>query len=312
MEVGDRAHFVFNSTHTLVGLALARTGLDRWNRHAAWTAAIASNLPDLDIAAGLFGMPAYIEYHRGISHAMVAIPVLSFALAVILYKFTGSLWRTFTVALVAMSTHPALDYLNTYGIRPFLPFDETWFYGDAVFIIDPFVDGILILALAAGSLWVRNRPRIAGAALVLVFFYVGGRIGLSDRALSHLGEGPGIGVSPAALNPLRWTGIVDRADEVLLADIHVFSGMRGESLRIPKAPASEAAARAAETRSGKAFSGFARFPVTRVTSTGEGYTVTFFDVRYLRSPQRAFGARIRLDAEFRVLEESLSFNQELH
>ena len=43
---------MFNSTHTFVGLAIARTGAEKWVPHATITAVIASNLPDIDIAAG--------------------------------------------------------------------------------------------------------------------------------------------------------------------------------------------------------------------------------------------------------------------
>ena len=38
-----------------------------------------------------------------------------------------------------MLSHPALDWLNTYGVRFLMPFDGAWFYGDALFIIDPWV-----------------------------------------------------------------------------------------------------------------------------------------------------------------------------
>jgi len=33
--------------------------------------------------------------------------------------------------------HPTLDWLNTYGMRWLMPFSGRWFYGDAVFIVDP-------------------------------------------------------------------------------------------------------------------------------------------------------------------------------
>ncbi len=39
---------MFNSTHTLVGIALSRAGLNRWSSHATATAVVASNFPDVD------------------------------------------------------------------------------------------------------------------------------------------------------------------------------------------------------------------------------------------------------------------------
>ena len=61
--------------------------------------------------------------------------------------------------------HPLLDWLNTYGVRFLMPFDGTWFYGDALFIIDP---GVWLLAgltvvLASSATWANAagwaRPR---------------------------------------------------------------------------------------------------------------------------------------------------------
>ena len=41
------------------------------------------------------------------------------------------------IAFLGVWSHPLLDWLNTYGIRLLMPFNDTWFYGDTLFIIDP-------------------------------------------------------------------------------------------------------------------------------------------------------------------------------
>src|SRR4051794_35697378 len=116
---------MFNSTHTLVGFAVARAGLDRWSPYAATTAVIASNLPDIDIVTALGSTATYIDQHRGITHSCIGVPVLSLLLALVIWKISEkrgpptSLWRLFVIALIAMSTHPFLDWMNTYGVRPF-------------------------------------------------------------------------------------------------------------------------------------------------------------------------------------------------
>ncbi len=43
------------------------------------------------------------------------------------------------IAFLGVWSHPLLDWLNTYGIRLLMPFNDTWFYGDTLFIIDPWV-----------------------------------------------------------------------------------------------------------------------------------------------------------------------------
>src|SRR5205085_8896578 len=100
---------MFNSTHTFVGLAIARSGMDRWTPRAAMTAVIAANLPDIDIVTALSGTSTYLRYHRGITHTIVGIPILALVLTALMYTFSANFWKTFLVALIAMATHPFLD-----------------------------------------------------------------------------------------------------------------------------------------------------------------------------------------------------------
>jgi inner membrane protein len=53
-------------------------------------------------------------------------------------------------------THPLLDWTNNYGVRFLLPWNPRWFYGDFVFIIDPFIWMVLG---AAGFLLTTKRKR---------------------------------------------------------------------------------------------------------------------------------------------------------
>lgn len=43
------------------------------------------------------------------------------------------------LAVIGVWSHSMLDWLNTYGVRLLMPFDNRWFYGDALFIVDPWV-----------------------------------------------------------------------------------------------------------------------------------------------------------------------------
>ena len=68
------------------------------------------------------------------------------------------------IAFLGVWSHPLLDWLNTYGIRLLMPFNDTWFYGDTLFIIDPWV----WLLAGAGVVLARSQswPGI-GAWIVL-------------------------------------------------------------------------------------------------------------------------------------------------
>ncbi|GAB1342876.1 hypothetical protein MASR1M101_20030 [Gemmatimonas sp.] len=68
------------------------------------------------------------------------------------------------VALVGTLSHLLLDFTNSYGVHPFWPFDGRWYYGDAVFIVEPWLWLVAIPAL----FW--NRPSSVGKVLLPLFY----------------------------------------------------------------------------------------------------------------------------------------------
>jgi inner membrane protein len=161
---------VDNLTHTLCGLALGRAGLDRAGRWALPTLAVAANLPDVEGAWQVWGGKAgYLAHHRGLTHSVVGMAIGTLALASIVW-----LWRRrreparfATIALVTaigVASHFALDWLNTYGVRPWLPFSDRWFYGDVLFIVDPWMWLALGVPLWLGAPW---RPRVEATIVAI-------------------------------------------------------------------------------------------------------------------------------------------------
>jgi inner membrane protein len=105
----------------------------------------------------------------------VAVQIVLLALAVrwIEKRARGFVPPGTSIAAIAIAclSHPALDLLNSYGIRPWLPLDEEWVYGDTLFIVDPWLwvlfggasalagprsslGTLLLAATAAGASWV--------------------------------------------------------------------------------------------------------------------------------------------------------------
>jgi inner membrane protein len=132
--------------HTLVGSALAQTGLARKTRLGAAALIIGANLPDIDGLAYFWGGDAGLHFRRGWTHGLPAVVVLPWILAGVLYLIARS--RTVNtvrfrslllVSAIGTATHPVLDWLNTYGMRWLMPFNGHWFYGDSLFIIDPWI-----------------------------------------------------------------------------------------------------------------------------------------------------------------------------
>jgi len=78
----------------------------------------------------------------------------------------GRLWMLIALAL---ASHIPLDALNSYGVHPFYPLDSSWYYGDAVFIFEPWLWMVLGIAAAWSS---RGRSAKLAAALPILVFPV--------------------------------------------------------------------------------------------------------------------------------------------
>lgn len=131
-----------NLTHTLVGAALAQSGLKRATPFGTATLLLAANIPDIDVVSGAFGPLAYLEWHRGLTHSLVGFPILATLLAIAVYLFSrrrARFWPLLGLSLIGTATHPLLDYTNAYGWRPFLPWSDRWFFLDVAFVADPWI-----------------------------------------------------------------------------------------------------------------------------------------------------------------------------
>lgn len=195
-----------NFTHSLAGWALSRAGLGRKTGLATPTLIIAANLPDIDAVCTIFGLRS-LEMRRGLTHGPIALAILPILLWVAMLAFdhlqgkrgTRPLSRLplhkgwlLALAYIGTISHPALDFLNNYGIRLLEPFSSRWFYGDTLFIIDVWVWTVLAL----GIWWSRRRSKNgeagaampAIAALALTCVYIAGNGALSVHAESQTAQ----------------------------------------------------------------------------------------------------------------------------
>ncbi|MEO5741292.1 MAG: metal-dependent hydrolase [Vicinamibacterales bacterium] len=168
-----------NITHSLVGVTLADLAMG--NRGAkgqrplfVGAGIIAANLPDIDLAyTRITTFPlGYLLHHRGHTHTFAGLGVLALAMMSAYWWFPSV--RTMRLSLrlrfwllvaIALASHLALDSLNSYGVHPFYPFDNTWYFGDAVFILEPWIWLTLGVAVAWNG---RSRAARLAAALPLL------------------------------------------------------------------------------------------------------------------------------------------------
>lgn len=188
-----------NLTHSLVGAVLGQAGLKCTTGLAMPALIIGANLPDVD-AACFFWLEGteHLAFRRGITHGPPALVLLPLVLAGILWGFDR--WQMkrgkrpearlpvrfgwlYAMAFIGCLSHPAMDWLNVYGVRFLEPFSSQWFYGDTLFIID-----VWLWALLIGSVWWSRRREKAGAewirparvGIAAMLAYIGVNWGISQ------------------------------------------------------------------------------------------------------------------------------------
>lgn len=287
-----------NICHTLVGAAIGECGARKTTPLAAATLLIGANLPDLDALAYAFGGPVdALAFRRGWTHGALAVAVWPFLLAgaVLLYDRMVRLRRPGTgiaparfaplllLAFVAVLSHPLLDLLNTYGVRLLMPFSGRWFYGDTLFIVDPWA----WLALGTGVVLSRRaarrglaRPHLAArVATGLVLLYVAamrlsgasaGRTVLNAMEARGM-TGARVMASPSIANPLRWNMVVAVGGGYALAewDWTARPHVRGPWTQLPDNRGADYARAAAASDTGRKYLVWSRMPV--FMPGGEGW-----------------------------------------
>ena len=164
-------------THSLVGLTSAKAGLERLSPFTTTVCILSANAPDIDVVSFFFGGRwVLLQQHRGLTHSILGTLFLGWLIPSILYGAERAFasWRKrppriryrglLLASLIAAATHPLMDWTNNYGVRPLLPWSGRWFYGDLVFIVDPYL--FLVLGGAAFLLTSNTRWRIIGWSLL--------------------------------------------------------------------------------------------------------------------------------------------------
>jgi len=300
-----------NIAHTLTGAALGEAGLKRFTGLATPALLVAANIPDLDVLGMLFG--ENLAWRRGWTHGPVALIALPALLAIALLMFDRWQARRGTrpaqrapvrfrplllLGVVGALSHLLLDYLNTYGIRLLMPFSERWFYGDILFIVDPWI--WLALGLGVGASRRRARGGSVGAgrpavgALAGAAIYCGAmallgrgaeRVVRAELGAAGLAPPARVVASPVFADPLRRAILVETAEGLRFGDFRWSPGPRltlgAEVVRPQMADPAIARAAAQEKRFAD-YLYWSRFPFAAVEKTSSGTRVTINDGRYAR------------------------------
>jgi len=149
----------------------------------------------------------------------------------------------FLACLIAALSHILLDWTNNYGVRPFFPFNPRWYAGNLVFIVEPVLWGLFLLAFILpwllgladreiGARRSRFRGRgwaifaLSGMVALLLFRWVEQRQATALLDNTQVASAPvtRMTVEPYPINPFHWHAILETPAFYQTAEVHTSSG----------------------------------------------------------------------------------------
>ena len=136
-------------------------------RKALVLGAVLGTLPDLDVLIKYGDAVSNFTYHRGFSHSLLVLTLVSPIIMLLLRRFSAfreiSRFRLWFAVFLALITHPLLDSFTVYGTQLFWPLPkvpESW---ASIFIIDP----VYTVPLLLTGLWaIVKKPNLAKLSVI--------------------------------------------------------------------------------------------------------------------------------------------------
>jgi len=225
-------------THALTGAVLARataSGTPGPNelsvRARVLAGAAAAAFPDIDHALGYVSPVVYLEYHRGLTHSILLLPLWALMLAWTCSRIARDRRGTrpwFGVCALGIAVHIAGDLITSFGTMILAPVSNHRFGIGTTFIIDPWFTGIMVAGLVGSLIFRHSRVSAVVASLALVS-YVGVQAIAKEEAehfgarYAHAQKLPGAKVDahPRPVSPFNWTVFVTSDERIDYAHVNV-------------------------------------------------------------------------------------------
>ena len=156
-------------------------------RKALVWGAVLGTLPDLDVFIPLGGPVNDFVYHRGFSHSLILLALLSPMIAWLISKIHPDTKRYYRgwvlLSFLVLEASVLLDLLTIYGTQIFWPFDTTPMAIPVLFIIDPLFTLPILSGVLAALVLNRHRSlghRLNAVGLLLSLVYLAWAFGAGE------------------------------------------------------------------------------------------------------------------------------------
>lgn len=195
---------------------------------------VLGTLPDLDVFIPLGSPVDDFVYHRGFSHSLFLLALLSPLIAKLIttvHKDTKQLYAKWVfLSFVVLEGSVFLDLLTIYGTQIFWPFDKTPHTVPSLFIIDPLFTLPILIGVLATLFLKNNRLNTIGLSLSLTYLIwaLGVGVFVKQRMEAKLIE-QGVSYSkfvssPAPFTTLLWRTVGIHQDQYFETYYSLFDG----------------------------------------------------------------------------------------
>ena len=340
-------------THLLTGAALARSGFNRKVAYATAAMVLAADVPDIDSLWSFRGSVPGFEHHRGWTHSFLGLPLdalIAFAIIWLVHRWRLKRGKAtiapvrwamlYVLCLLAAASHLLLDFTNNYGVRPFFPFHDRWYNAGIVFIFDPVIFGVLLLALVAPPLFAlvnsevgarrqpfRGRGWSVFALLTVVCLWglrtYERRQAINIAAQDGVPETMRVDANPYPINPFQWQTVTETPAFYRLATVNTLNNSIGDTETVYKPATTLATLAAKRSDLGRVYLDWAAYPIVEDLGTGAPVddapvagqinTVIFGDMRFRyptpilgRRVANPLGATVLVDQDHHVVDQRMS------
>ncbi|MEN8213726.1 MAG: metal-dependent hydrolase [Pseudomonadota bacterium] len=226
-------------THALSGALVSRATWKKSTsqltlRQRTLVGFLATAFPDIDYIVRLFSSDfiVYLNYHRGITHSLVLLPLWALLLAFLLSKILrlDSGWRTlYPLCCLGIGLHIGGDVITSYGTMVFAPLSDWRASLDTTFIIDPLFSGIIVVALLLSWL-LPQKKRAAAIGSVVLLAYVGVQAWAHHQAVrlgeqtvvDHQWQQTKVSALPQPLSPFNWKIVIEHRQHYHVGLVKLF------------------------------------------------------------------------------------------
>lgn len=304
-------------THGLIGSLGSKTGYyQKFGKIATYSFLFGSIFPDIDIIVAILGPDFTMRHHRGITHSLLAVPLLS----VLVMYVTSLIFKTreykkiYPMVLLGMYSHIFFDLITAYGTVAFDPISMKRYSWNLVFILDPFIT----LPVIAGLIISYKRRSLAFTTSVIVFLFLSSYLltcsfvkeynknRLINFANVNNIQFDKLEIYPRPLAPFLWLGVIETKDNYYRARISSLSDASLVLETYSKSDINGFVDAARVHRVAKLYFWFADFPVAKYLRNGEEHIVEIHDLRFRMLTRRTpFTLRYVFDKAMNIKEITL-------